>query len=143
METLDIAPTAAALLKSLRGLGYTPETALADLIDNSIRSPSGSTGKRLRLSSFDLLQRSTMVAATAPFPQELPMLVTTMTSGGEVAVMPAANAAPFRIDLRADVRRAENLRCDRFRITMDLASIVFGERHDSTRKEKPGRVDGG
>lgn len=36
METLDIAPTASALLKSLRGLGYTPETALADLIDNSI-----------------------------------------------------------------------------------------------------------
>lgn len=36
METLEIAPTAAALLKSLRGLGYTPETALADLIDNSI-----------------------------------------------------------------------------------------------------------
>ena len=36
METLDIAPTAGALLKSLRGLGYTPETALADLIDNSI-----------------------------------------------------------------------------------------------------------
>lgn len=36
MATLEIAPTAAALLKSLRGLGYTPETALADLIDNSI-----------------------------------------------------------------------------------------------------------
>ena len=36
METLEIAPTASALLKSLRGLGYTPETALADLIDNSI-----------------------------------------------------------------------------------------------------------
>ena len=33
---MEIAPTAAALLKSLRGLGYTPETALADLIDNSI-----------------------------------------------------------------------------------------------------------
>ncbi len=36
LETLEIAPTAAALLKSLRGLGYTPETALADLVDNSI-----------------------------------------------------------------------------------------------------------
>jgi hypothetical protein len=36
VRTVEIAPTAAALLKSLRGLGYTPETALADLIDNSI-----------------------------------------------------------------------------------------------------------
>ncbi|MGL3820650.1 ATP-binding protein [Sphingopyxis sp. R3-92] len=36
MTSIDIAPTAAALLGSLRGLGYTPETALADLIDNSI-----------------------------------------------------------------------------------------------------------
>lgn len=36
MNAIDVAPTAAALLGSLRGLGYTPETALADLIDNSI-----------------------------------------------------------------------------------------------------------
>lgn len=36
MEPVEIAPTPAALLQSLRGLGYSPETALADLIDNSI-----------------------------------------------------------------------------------------------------------
>lgn len=41
MRTVEIAPTAAALLKSLRGLGYTPETALADLIDNSIAAGAG------------------------------------------------------------------------------------------------------
>jgi histidine kinase/DNA gyrase B/HSP90-like ATPase len=34
--TIDIRPNASALIGSLRGLGYSPETALADLIDNSI-----------------------------------------------------------------------------------------------------------
>src|SRR5450755_3523618 len=32
----EITPSAAALVESLRGLGYSPETAIADLIDNSI-----------------------------------------------------------------------------------------------------------
>lgn len=36
MKTIEIAPHAGALLKSLRGFGYSPETALADLVDNSI-----------------------------------------------------------------------------------------------------------
>ncbi len=35
-RTISIPPKAAALIGSLRGLGYSPETALADLIDNSI-----------------------------------------------------------------------------------------------------------
>jgi len=35
-RTIDIPPKASALIGSLRGLGYSPETALADLIDNSI-----------------------------------------------------------------------------------------------------------
>jgi len=35
-RTIEIAPDASALISSLRGLGYSPETALADLIDNSI-----------------------------------------------------------------------------------------------------------
>lgn len=33
---VEITPSAAALVESLRGLGYSPETAVADLIDNSI-----------------------------------------------------------------------------------------------------------
>ena len=36
MRVVRINPGAAALTQSLRGLGYSPETALADLIDNSI-----------------------------------------------------------------------------------------------------------
>ncbi len=32
----DLPPRASAMLESLRGVGYTPETAIADLIDNSI-----------------------------------------------------------------------------------------------------------
>jgi len=36
LKTMEIAPHAGALLKSLRGFGYSPETALADLVDNSI-----------------------------------------------------------------------------------------------------------
>jgi hypothetical protein len=35
-RTVPIPPSASALIDSLRGLGYSPETALADLIDNSI-----------------------------------------------------------------------------------------------------------
>ncbi len=35
-RTIDIPPIASALIGSLRGLGYSPETAIADLIDNSI-----------------------------------------------------------------------------------------------------------
>jgi hypothetical protein len=37
-RTVPIPPAASALVDSLRGLGYSPETALADLIDNSISS---------------------------------------------------------------------------------------------------------
>ena len=36
MQVVEIVPSAPALVQSLRGLGYSPETALADLIDNSI-----------------------------------------------------------------------------------------------------------
>jgi hypothetical protein len=35
-QSVEITPSAAALIESLRGLGYSPETAVADLIDNSI-----------------------------------------------------------------------------------------------------------
>lgn len=35
-QPVEITPSAAALIGSLRGLGYSPETAIADLIDNSI-----------------------------------------------------------------------------------------------------------
>lgn len=35
-QPVEITPSAAALIESLRGLGYSPETAIADLIDNSI-----------------------------------------------------------------------------------------------------------
>lgn len=35
-RTVEIAPRPVALVSSLRGLGYSPETALADLIDNSV-----------------------------------------------------------------------------------------------------------
>lgn len=35
-RTVSIAPSASALVESLRGLGYSTETALADLVDNSI-----------------------------------------------------------------------------------------------------------
>ena len=36
MQTVEIIPSASALMQSLRGFGYSPETALADLVDNSI-----------------------------------------------------------------------------------------------------------
>ncbi|RVA05343.1 ATP-binding protein [Mesorhizobium sp. M7A.F.Ca.US.001.02.1.1] len=39
---IEITPEAPALITSLRGLGYSPETALADLIDNSITAQARS-----------------------------------------------------------------------------------------------------
>ncbi|GAD89174.1 hypothetical protein VHA01S_016_00310 [Vibrio halioticoli NBRC 102217] len=36
-----IPPNAAILLQSLRGMGYTTETAIADVVDNSITSGAG------------------------------------------------------------------------------------------------------
>ena len=39
---VEIVPSAAALILSLRGLGYSPETAIADLIDNSIAAGAAS-----------------------------------------------------------------------------------------------------
>lgn len=36
LQTVEIIPSASALMQSLRGIGYSPETAVADLIDNSI-----------------------------------------------------------------------------------------------------------
>ncbi|TNC45236.1 ATP-binding protein [Rubellimicrobium rubrum] len=38
MQPIEIVPSPSALLKSLRGLGYSPETALADLVDNALAS---------------------------------------------------------------------------------------------------------
>jgi len=39
---VEITPSAAALVESLRGLGYSPETAIADLMDNSIAAKAAS-----------------------------------------------------------------------------------------------------
>lgn len=36
METLSLLPKASSLIESLRDIGYTFETAVADIIDNSI-----------------------------------------------------------------------------------------------------------
>lgn len=36
MRPIEIVPSPSALLKSLRGLGYSPETAIADLVDNAL-----------------------------------------------------------------------------------------------------------
>lgn len=47
MRPIEIAPSPRALLRSLRGLGYSPETALADLIDNSLSAGARSVEIRL------------------------------------------------------------------------------------------------
>lgn len=44
---VEITPSAAALVESLRGLGYSPETAVADLLDNSVAA--GATTIELEL----------------------------------------------------------------------------------------------
>ena len=40
-RTADATPHAASLIESLRDIGYSPETALADVIDNSITAKAG------------------------------------------------------------------------------------------------------
>ncbi|MBM7046252.1 ATP-binding protein [Rhizobium lusitanum] len=47
MRPVEITPSPHALLRSLRGLGYSPETALADLVDNSLAA--GARQVRIRL----------------------------------------------------------------------------------------------
>lgn len=47
VRTIEIPPKPSALIASLRGLGYSTKTALADLIDNSITA--GSTGVEIDL----------------------------------------------------------------------------------------------
>ena len=44
----DITPAASALIESLRGLGYSPEASIADLIDNSISAGSKSVDINLQ-----------------------------------------------------------------------------------------------
>lgn len=47
LRPVEINPSPRALLRSLRGLGYSPETALADLIDNSLAAGASSIAIRL------------------------------------------------------------------------------------------------
>ncbi|WP_296104694.1 ATP-binding protein [uncultured Agrobacterium sp.] len=47
LRHFEISPSPRALLRSLRGLGYSPETALADLIDNSLAAGSRKVDIRL------------------------------------------------------------------------------------------------
>lgn len=47
MQPVEINPSPRALLRSLRGLGYSPETALADLIDNSLTAGARKVDIRL------------------------------------------------------------------------------------------------
>lgn len=47
MRPVEITPSPRALLRSLRGLGYSPETALADLIDNSLAAAARQIDIRL------------------------------------------------------------------------------------------------
>ena len=45
-ETISLAPSPAALLESLRSIGYTVETALADIVDNSISAGASNVSVR-------------------------------------------------------------------------------------------------
>lgn len=55
MRHVEINPSPRALLRSLRGLGYSPETALADLIDNSLAAGTRRVDIRLEWRGGDPL----------------------------------------------------------------------------------------
>ncbi len=50
-RTVEITPSPSALIESLRGLGYSPETAISDLIDNSLAASAGNVRLDLQWSS--------------------------------------------------------------------------------------------
>lgn len=51
IETLEVLPDPVSLIESMRAIGYTPETALADLIDNSISA--GASDVRIEYDATD------------------------------------------------------------------------------------------
>jgi len=53
VASIEIVPSAPALLGSLRGVGYAPETALADIIDNSISAGAGTVDLTLTWNNGD------------------------------------------------------------------------------------------
>jgi hypothetical protein len=55
LRLVEITPSPRALLRSLRGLGYSPETALADLIDNSLAAGARQVDIRLEWRDGDPL----------------------------------------------------------------------------------------
>ncbi|HEX2528700.1 MAG TPA: ATP-binding protein [Geminicoccus sp.] len=57
MRRIEIIPGASALLQSLRGLGYSPETAIADLIDNSIAAGAAAVTVDLDWNEGDSIAR--------------------------------------------------------------------------------------
>ncbi len=54
-RTIDISPKPSSLIGSLRGLGYSPETAIADLIDNSIAAGAAVVEIDLQWSSGNVI----------------------------------------------------------------------------------------
>src|SRR5438128_1314957 len=55
LRPIEIPPSPRALLQSLRGMGYSPETALADLVDNSLAAGARQIDLRLEWRDGDPL----------------------------------------------------------------------------------------
>jgi len=60
MTSLEIQPHPSAIIQSLRSVGYTPATALADLVDNSISA--GASAIQIRVSPNDGIRKEGFVA---------------------------------------------------------------------------------
>ncbi len=57
VNTIEVPPRAGALTQSMRGMGYTLQTAVADIIDNSIAAGAETICLRIDRTKGDVVQR--------------------------------------------------------------------------------------
>lgn len=98
MQTVEIIPSASALMQSLRGIGYSPETAVADLIDNSIAAGATSVDVDIDWNDGDPL----LAVLDDGRGLDLDGLVTAMCFGGAgpLAERPEADLGRFGLGLK-------------------------------------------
>lgn len=101
VETLEVLPDPVSLIESMRAIGYTAETAVADLIDNSI-----SAGATTISVEYD--------ASNDPF-------VAILDDGGGMSAVELTNAMRHGSRNPADVRAAQDL--GRFGLGLKTASL--------------------
>ncbi|MDZ5698644.1 ATP-binding protein [Chelativorans sp. M5D2P16] len=98
MQTVEIIPSASALMQSLRGFGYSPETAVADLIDNSIAA--GATRVDIDIEWNDSDPRVAVLDDGAGLDGDALVFAMTFGGAGPVAERPENDLGRFGLGLK-------------------------------------------